>query len=146
MAMQANNRTSTQPEVHFRVSEDDDAVRITAVLEALGFRVVRQLDAVDAHARLRWAVDRLSRLHRLTEREQHVLAGVLEGQSNERLANKLDISRATVKWHLHNVFAKTGTTSRESLLRAALELGSDRATVADDEHWASPHDQTTRIE
>jgi DNA-binding CsgD family transcriptional regulator len=143
--MQATSKASTPTEVHVRVHDDADAVRITAVLEALGFRVVRLLDDADGGTRLRWAVDRLSRLHHLTEREREVLAGVLEGHHNERLATKLGISRATVKWHLHNVFAKIGVASREALLRVALELAPE-PDVTPTRHWAGPHDETLEIE
>ena len=109
-------------EVHIRVSDDADAVRISGVLEALGFRVVRELEASAGDARLRWAIDRLTRQHRLTGREAEVLAGVLDGYDNTGLAAHLQISRATVKWHMHNLFCKCGVGNREALLREALQL------------------------
>lgn len=111
------------PEVHIRVARDEDASRISAVLEALGYNVLRQLDEGDGPQRLRWAVTRLARCHKLTSREQNILELVLEGRSNAQIGRVLDISRATVKWHMHNVFAKTNTGTRESLLRLALQLG-----------------------
>lgn len=110
-------------EVHIRVAHDDDATRISAVLEALGYSVLRQLDEGDGPQRLRWAVTRLARRHKLTSREQDILELVLEGRTNTQIGRMLDISRATVKWHMHNVFAKTNTGTRESLLRLALQLG-----------------------
>jgi DNA-binding CsgD family transcriptional regulator len=110
-------------EVHIRVAHDDDATRISAVLEALGYCVLRQLDEGDGPQRLRWAVTRLARHHKLTSREQDILELVLEGRTNTQIGRVLDISRATVKWHMHNVFAKTNTGTRESLLRLALQLG-----------------------
>jgi DNA-binding CsgD family transcriptional regulator len=110
-------------EVHIRVAHDDDATRISAVLEALGYSVLRQLDEGDGPQRLRWAVNRLARRHKLTSREQDILELVLEGRTNTQIGRALDISRATVKWHMHNVFAKTNTGTRESLLRLALQLG-----------------------
>jgi DNA-binding CsgD family transcriptional regulator len=110
-------------EVHIRVAHDDDATRISAVLEALGYSVLRQLDEGDGPQRLRWAVTRLARRHKLTSREQDILELVLEGRTNTQIGRSLDISRATVKWHMHNVFAKTNTGTRESLLRLALQLG-----------------------
>ncbi|KIG18880.1 hypothetical protein DB30_07216 [Enhygromyxa salina] len=130
----------SKPEVHIHVVADDDASRISAVLEALGFEVVRQLDEGHGSARLEWAVQRLTQRHRLTSRESEVLAGVLDGFDNRVLAKHLSITRATVKWHVHNVFAKVGVGSREALLRAALQLGRL------DEHWAGPHEVTTKIE
>ena len=117
-------------EVHIRVSHDDDASRIAAVLEALGYRVMRELDEGDAPQRLAWAVTRLAQRHKLTAREQDILALVLDGLGNEQVGRKLEISRATVKWHMHNLFAKTNTGNRESLLRLALQLGSSAGSVA----------------
>ena len=123
------NDMTTAPartQVHIRVVQDDDASRISAVLEALGYSVLRELDEGDAQHRLRWAVDRLARRHQLTSREQDMLELVLDGRTNSQISRALDISRATVKWHMHNVFAKTNTGNRESLLRLALQLGSGR--------------------
>lgn len=116
-------------EVHIRVARDDDASRISAVLEALGYSVQRQLDEGDGPQRLRWAVTRLARRHKLTSREQDILELVLEGRSNVQIGRELEISRATVKWHMHNVFAKTNTGNRESLLRLALQLGGGEPIV-----------------
>jgi DNA-binding CsgD family transcriptional regulator len=120
-----NNTDIDRPatEVHIRVAHDDDATRISAVLEALGYTVLRQLDEGDGPQRLRWAVTRLARRHKLTSREQDILELVLEGRTNTQIGRVLDISRATVKWHMHNVFAKTNTGTRESLLRLSLQLG-----------------------
>lgn len=121
---------STSTEVHIRVIRDDDASRISAVLEALGYSVLRQLDEGDGPQRLRWAVTRLARRHKLTNREQDILELVLEGRSNEQIGRSLEISRATVKWHMHNVFAKTNSGNRESLLRLALQLGGNGDPIA----------------
>ena len=122
--------TNPSTEVHIRVSHDDDASRIAAVLEALGYRVMRELDEGDAPQRLAWAVTRLAQRHKLTAREQDILALVLDGLGNEQVGRKLEISRATVKWHMHNLFAKTNTGNRESLLRLSLQLGSSAGSVA----------------
>ena len=137
-------KASTKIAVEIRIDSDDDASRVGAVLEALGYEVVRQLDPGDGPGRLSWAIDRLTRRHGLTPREREVLAGVLDGHSNRALARALDISRATVKWHLHNVFAKTRAANREALLRVALQLGEPARER--DEHWAGPHEITRRIE
>jgi ATP/maltotriose-dependent transcriptional regulator MalT len=142
MADVTANKQTTEVTIH--VAADADATRIRAVLEALGFSVVRALDEGDAPSRLSWAVEGLSSQYGLTERERDVLAGVLEGHDNQGLAQALEISRATVKWHLHNVFAKTGTQNREALLRAALQLGG--GTPGRPDHWAAPEDITLQIE
>lgn len=108
--------------VRIQVEHDDDAARVSAVLEALGYDVVRDLTEGEAASRLRWAVDRVARRYKLTLREQDVLEHVLAGHTNAEIAGELDVSRATIKWHMHNVFAKTLTSDREALLRLALQL------------------------
>jgi DNA-binding CsgD family transcriptional regulator len=116
-------------EVRIWVDDDDDADRVGAVLEALGYTVLRELDEGEGSTRLRWAVARLTRQHKLTAREQDILERVLAGSNNREIASALEISRATVKWHMHNIFAKTNTGNRESLLRLALQIGGVRASV-----------------
>lgn len=111
--------------VRIQVERDDDAARVSAVLEALGYVVVRDLVEGEAASRLRWAVDRVARRYKLTLREQNVLEHVLAGRTNAEIAGELDVSRATVKWHMRNVFTKTFVCDREGLLRLALQL--DRA-------------------
>jgi len=122
--------TTTTPdndtEVRIWVAADEDANRVSAVLEALGYTVLRELSEGDGPARLRWAVNRLAGRHKLTPREQDILERVLAGRNNEEIGIDLEISRATVKWHMHNIFAKTNTGNRESLLRLALQLGGVR--------------------
>jgi DNA-binding CsgD family transcriptional regulator len=153
---------TTKNQVHIRVSHDDDANRISAVLQALGYSVLRELDEGDAPSRLHWAVTRMARCHKLTEREQDLLECVLAGKSNEEIGRSLDISRATVKWHMHNIFAKTNTANRESLLRLALQLGGARDPQAEVAfgrpettttpaprpltHWAPADEVTARID
>lgn len=144
---------TTNNQVHIRVTTDDDANRISAVLEALGYSVLRELDEGDAPSRLHWAVTRLARFHKLTEREQDLLECVLSGKTNEEIGRTLEISRATVKWHMHNIFAKTNTGNRESLLRLALQLGGGREPRIEPRmvarattHWAPADEVTARIE
>jgi ATP/maltotriose-dependent transcriptional regulator MalT len=110
--------------VRFAVEHDEQAAKITALLEALGYEVVRDLDHGTAQNRLAWAVTRLTQKAGLTEREADVLALVLHGRNNGEIGEALEIRKATVKWHMHNIFTKTGTATREQLLRDALQLGS----------------------
>lgn len=125
--------TTNANEVRIWVDRDEDANRVSAVLEALGYTVLRELEEGDGPARLRWAVNRLARRHKLTSREQDILERVLAGRNNEDIGGDLEISRATVKWHMHNIFAKTNTGNRESLLRLALQLGGGREQDGDDD-------------
>jgi NarL family two-component system response regulator LiaR len=55
----------------------------------------------------------------LTEREQHVLALLADGLSNAEIADKLVISIATVKFHVHNVLSKLGVSSRTEAVSLA---------------------------
>jgi DNA-binding NarL/FixJ family response regulator len=56
----------------------------------------------------------------LSERETEVLVHVSRGLSNLQVAKELDISEATVKRHLANVYQKTGVRSRSGATRVAL--------------------------
>ena len=54
-------------------------------------------------------------------REQAILKGVFEGLSNKKIAVKLQISEASVKWTIQRLFDKTGARTRSQLVRIALE-------------------------
>jgi len=51
----------------------------------------------------------------VTDREAEVLAVLIEGLSNKEIADRLCISAATVRNHIHNLFGKTGVKSRLEL-------------------------------
>jgi DNA-binding CsgD family transcriptional regulator len=59
--------------------------------------------------------------HGLTAREQAVARLVADGLSNREVGAELYLSAKAIEYHLANVFAKLGTTSRRQL-RAALTL------------------------
>jgi len=59
----------------------------------------------------------------LTPREQEVLSGVAEGQTNKQIAARLGISDRTVQFHLGNVLSKLGVASRTEAAVLALEQG-----------------------
>ena len=58
----------------------------------------------------------------LTERELKILRLLKAGLGNRELAQSLCLSEATVKWHLHNIFAKLGVKNRTSALARAQEI------------------------
>jgi NarL family two-component system response regulator LiaR len=60
----------------------------------------------------------------LSEREQCVLALLLNGLSNDTIADNLQVSRSTVKFHLRNIYSKLGVRSRAEAL--ALVYGQHR--------------------
>ena len=57
----------------------------------------------------------------LTERERQVLGLLVKGRSNYEIATQLNISMATVKYHLSNIFSKFGSKSRVEAVTFALE-------------------------
>ncbi|MFD9423332.1 MULTISPECIES: response regulator transcription factor [unclassified Streptomyces] len=59
----------------------------------------------------------------LTPREAEVLVLAAEGLSNPEIARSLHISKATVKTHINNLFAKTGVRDRAQAVRYAYVRG-----------------------
>ncbi len=56
------------------------------------------------------------KLH-LSPREKEVAAFLLDGDSNARIAKTMYLTQAAVKYHVRNVFKKSGSSSREELFR-----------------------------
>ena len=53
----------------------------------------------------------------LTPREKQVMDLLLQqGLSNKEIGSRLHISERTAKFHLHNIFAKTGISGRLELV------------------------------
>lgn len=59
------------------------------------------------------------KLERLTPREMEVLALVVTGMTNKRIATELDLSRRTVETHRANIMRKTGADSLPGLIHTA---------------------------
>jgi NarL family two-component system response regulator LiaR len=57
----------------------------------------------------------------LTRREQEVLALLVKGMSNPEIAEKLYISRATVKVHVSSILSKLGVASRAEAISLAIQ-------------------------
>lgn len=59
----------------------------------------------------------------LSGREVEILQGVARGLSNRAIAKELWLSDQTVKFHLHNIYAKLGVANRTEAARYAFEHG-----------------------
>jgi NarL family two-component system response regulator LiaR len=59
--------------------------------------------------------------HDLTPREREVLALMVEGMSNPEIAERLVVSRSTVKFHVSSILAKLGVSSRTEAVSYALQ-------------------------
>ena len=60
----------------------------------------------------------------LTRTEQEVLDLVASGHFNQEIATQLGIVVGTVKWHLHQIFAKLGARNRTEAVARARERGA----------------------
>jgi DNA-binding NarL/FixJ family response regulator len=57
----------------------------------------------------------------LTSREGEILLLITRGLSNPQIADSLYLSRHTVKTHINHIFSKTGSRSRDEVIRYANE-------------------------
>ena len=57
-------------------------------------------------------------------RELEVLAGVREGLRNKEIAGRLGMTDGGVRYHLKNIYRKTGASGRTDVLRHAQSLGA----------------------
>ena len=62
-------------------------------------------------------------VERLTTREREVLELLVEGESNKRIANLLNISEHTVKFHVASVFGKLDANTRTEAVTIAIRRG-----------------------
>jgi NarL family two-component system response regulator LiaR len=59
----------------------------------------------------------------LTTRELEILRLMVSGESNPDIAERLFVSRSTVKFHVSNILMKLGATSRTEAVAIALQKG-----------------------
>jgi NarL family two-component system response regulator LiaR len=57
----------------------------------------------------------------MTDREKEILALMVEGLSNNEIAERLIVSPSTVKFHVSNVLSKLGVTSRTEAVALAIK-------------------------
>jgi ATP/maltotriose-dependent transcriptional regulator MalT len=92
--------------VRFEIADDTEARRVAAILEALGYETERATSG-ELPAPLTWQLNAFVVRYRLTPRESDIVCLFVNGKSNAEIGVALEISSATVKWHMHNVFAKS---------------------------------------
>lgn len=63
----------------------------------------------------------------LTPRELEVLAWIVKGHSNSQIAFEVGIAEETVKFHIKNILAKLGVSSRSKAGAVGIQLGLVRA-------------------
>jgi DNA-binding NarL/FixJ family response regulator len=61
--------------------------------------------------------EEFARRFQISPREREVIVLLNEGLGNREIAQKLFVSLATVKTHVHNIYEKTGARSRYELFR-----------------------------
>lgn len=61
--------------------------------------------------------------HRLSSREIEVLQLIAKGMANEKISEKLFISRSTVETHIHHIFEKMKVENRAEAVAKALKEG-----------------------
>src|SRR5215469_16413219 len=66
----------------------------------------------------------------LSRRQTEVLKGLNEGLANKEIANKLNISERTVKFHVSNLFTKFKVDSRTQLMRLRLWASAPQVAQA----------------
>ena len=59
----------------------------------------------------------------LSAREMEIIGLVADGLTNQEIAEKLTISKRTVDNHVSNMFTKTGSKNRVTLLNWAMDHG-----------------------
>ena len=83
---------------------------VEAIRSAHGGRAVLAREATEALVRA--VRQQAYQDYELTEREEEVLALMVDGMSNGQIAERLTVTRATVKFHVGGILSKLGASNR----------------------------------
>lgn len=96
---------------------------------AIGYAALRSVHALELkrddapassepHRRqMREAVPYFAKRYELSLREEEILAFMLDGADNQRIASQLQVALGTVKTHTHHIFKKAGVSNRAELIQ-----------------------------
>ena len=114
-----------------RLARETDYVRPLVRHRQVSRVVLQRLLDTDLDAKLRDAAESmLSQLDRrpcapvFSSRELQVLAEVRKGRRNKEIAGRLGISAPGVRYHLRNIYRKTGVSRRKEAVRTAQSMGA----------------------
>lgn len=82
--------------------------------------IIRSLDSAAVSAVIREKLARLATAAQLSARERTVLDLLLLGHRSDEIADELEISARTAKFHQANILKKLGVDSRTGLIRLLL--------------------------
>jgi len=81
----------------------------------------RTLSPQASQALINAAIDPPKPVYALTERETEVLTLMIEGLTNPEIAERLSVSRSTVKYHVSALFSKLGVVNRSEAVAFAFK-------------------------
>jgi DNA-binding NarL/FixJ family response regulator len=67
----------------------------------------------------------------LSDRESDILDLLAQGDTNKAIAEKLAITRGTVRWHLRSIYSKLGVSDREAAFRLAKNRAPGQPSAAE---------------
>ena len=99
--------------------------RRTAGRDGVGFG--ESAPAMSARDRVAWASAQAARRYGLTIREEQVFELMLDGLTNQQIAEEIVVSLGTVKSHVSHICRKMGADSREAVVRMGEGISGPRS-------------------